>query len=88
MKTRCRIWVGLIACAWLIQRFTLSSARLLWIEPLIECVPNALGLDFDSATFTHVDGRVSFEVLPRQLWTGKKTTQTRHLYNPPPAHPD
>lgn len=61
--TRRHIWVDRIACAWLIQRFIDPSARFLWIETPAECPPDALGFDFDGATFTHVGDRVSFEVL-------------------------
>lgn len=61
--TRRHLWVDRVACAWLIQRFIDPHARFLWLESLTDCPPDALGFDFDGATFTHVDGRVSFEVL-------------------------
>ncbi|SOZ38418.1 Protein ChrB (fragment) [Cupriavidus neocaledonicus] len=35
----------------------------LWLDSPAECPDDALGFDFDSATFTHVGERVSFEVL-------------------------
>lgn len=61
--TRRHIWVDRVACAWLIQRFIDPSARFLWLENPAECPADALGFDFDGATFTHVGDRVSFEVL-------------------------
>ncbi|MCD0501162.1 chromate resistance protein [Achromobacter sp. MY14] len=61
--TRRHIWVDRVACAWLIQRFIDPSARFLWLEAPAECPADALGFDFDGATFTHVGARVSFEVL-------------------------
>ena len=61
--TRRHIWVDRVACAWLIQRFIDPSARFLWLETPAECPADALGFDFDGATFTHVADRVSFEVL-------------------------
>lgn len=61
--TRRHLWVDRVACAWLIQRFIDPSARFLWLETPDDCPPDALGFDFDGATFTHVGDRVSFEVL-------------------------
>ncbi|MBO1016931.1 chromate resistance protein [Achromobacter sp. SD115] len=61
--TRRHIWVDRVACAWLIQRFIDPSARFLWLETPADCPADALGFDFDGATFTHVGDRVSFEVL-------------------------
>lgn len=61
--TRCRPWVDRIASAWLIRRFIDPQARLLWLEAPSDCPANALGFDFDGATFSHVGARVTFEVL-------------------------
>lgn len=61
--TRRHIWIDRVACAWLIQRFIDPSAHFLWLETPAECPAEALGFDFDGATFTHVGDRVSFEVL-------------------------
>lgn len=61
--TRQHLWVDRVASAWLIQRFIDSHARFLWLETPADCPADALGFDFDGATFTHVDDRVSFEVL-------------------------
>ncbi|UIF89461.1 chromate resistance protein ChrB domain-containing protein [Cupriavidus sp. UYPR2.512] len=61
--TRRHLWVDRVACAWLIQRFIDPHARFLWLESPSECPTEALGFDFDGATFTHVGDKVSFEVL-------------------------
>lgn len=61
--TRQRPWVDRLASAWLIRHFIDSSARILWIKNPADCPPNALGFDFDGATFSHVASRVTFEVL-------------------------
>lgn len=61
--TRSRPWVDRLACAWLIRRFIDPKAHLLWLSSPADCPTDALSFDFDGATFTHVDGRVTFEVL-------------------------
>jgi hypothetical protein len=61
--TRRRPWVDRLACAWLIRRFIDPQARLLWLDAPGDCPPDALGFDFDGATFSHVGARVSFEVM-------------------------
>ncbi len=61
--TRQRPWVDRLACAWLIRRFIDPHATLLWLATPADCPKDALGFDFDGATFTHVGARVSFEVL-------------------------
>ncbi|NKI72257.1 chromate resistance protein [Collimonas pratensis] len=61
--TRRRPWVDRLACAWLIRRFIDPQARLLWLASPCDCPADALGFDFDGATFSHVGSRVSFEVL-------------------------
>lgn len=61
--TRRRPWVDRLACAWLIRRFIDPQARLLWLASPADCPTDALGFDFDGATFSHVGARVSFEVL-------------------------
>lgn len=61
--TRSRPWVDRLACAWLIRRFIDPQAHLLWLASPSDCPADALGFDFDGATFSHVDGRVTFEVL-------------------------
>ena len=61
--TRRHLWVDRVASAWLIQRFIDPEARFLWLESPEQCPPEALGFDFDGAAFTHVDDKVTFEVL-------------------------
>jgi hypothetical protein len=61
--TRNRPWVDRLACAWFIQRFIDSQAQVLWLASPNDCPDHVLGFDFDGATFSHVEGRVTFEVL-------------------------
>lgn len=61
--TRCRPWVDRLACAWLIKRFIDPQAQFVWLESISDCPRDALGFDFDDATFSHVGNYVSFEVL-------------------------
>jgi hypothetical protein len=61
--TRRGLWVDRVASAWLIRRFIDQDARFLWLASPAECPPDALGFDFDHASFTHVGERVTFEVL-------------------------
>lgn len=61
--TRRNLWVDRVASAWLIRRFIDPDARFLWLAAPADCPPEALGFDFDGASFTHVGERVSFEVL-------------------------
>jgi len=57
------MWVDRMACAWLIKRFIDTGATFLWLGHPSECPEDALGFDFDGAQFTHIDSKVSFEVL-------------------------
>jgi hypothetical protein len=61
--TRRHLWVDRVASAWLIQRFIDPHARFLWLDSPADCPSDALGFDFDGATFSHVGERVTFEVL-------------------------
>ena len=61
--TRRRPWVDRLASAWLIARFIDPRARFVWLKSAAKCPKGALGFDFDGATFTHVDGKVTFEVI-------------------------
>jgi hypothetical protein len=61
--TRRRPWIDRIASAWLIRRFIDPEARFLWLDRPASCPADAIGFDFDGATFTHANGRVTFEVL-------------------------
>ncbi len=61
--TRERLWIDRVASAWLIQRFIDPKAKFLWLKRTKDCPKRALGFDFDGAEFTHVDSKVTFEVL-------------------------
>jgi hypothetical protein len=61
--TRARPWVDRIASAWLIRRFIDPAARFAWLTDIHACPVEALGFDFDGATFSHIGERVTFEVL-------------------------
>ena len=61
--TRARPWVDRLASAWLIRRHIDPQARILWLAQPQDFPADALGFDFDGATFSHTEGRVTFEVL-------------------------
>lgn len=61
--TRKRPWVDRLATAWLIRRFVDARPRFLWLDHPDKCPKSALGFDFDGARFSHVDDKVTFEVL-------------------------
>lgn len=61
--TRCRPWVDRLASAWLIKRFIDKEAGFLWLATPAACPADAVGFDFDGATFSHVGNRVTFETL-------------------------
>lgn len=61
--TRRHLWVDRVASAWLIQRFIDQEAKFLWLENPAHCPKDALGFDFNDATFTHINDKVTFEVL-------------------------
>ena len=61
--TRRRPWVDRLASAWLILRFVDPSARIVWLKSTAKVPKGALGFDFDGAAFSHVDGKVTFEVI-------------------------
>lgn len=65
--TRQSPWVDRIACAWLIRRFIDPRAQFLWLAQIADCPADAVGFDFDGATFSHTGDRVSFEVLLRSF---------------------
>ncbi len=75
--TRRRPWVDRMACAWLIRRFIDPRAQLLWLTSPSDCPVDALGFDFDGATFSHVGARVTFEVLLASF--GLETPELRRL---------
>ena len=61
--TRRRPWVDRVASAWLIGRFIDRTARFAWLAKPSDCPTDAIGFDFDGATFSHVGDRVTFETL-------------------------
>ncbi|HEY3327431.1 MAG TPA: chromate resistance protein ChrB domain-containing protein [Novimethylophilus sp.] len=61
--TRARPWMDRLASAWLIARYIDANARFIWLAQPDDCPLDALGFDFDGATFSHVDGLVTFETL-------------------------
>jgi hypothetical protein len=61
--TRERLWIDRVASAWLIRRFIDPKAKFLWLKRPKDCPKRAIGFDFDGAEFTHVESKVTFEVL-------------------------
>jgi hypothetical protein len=61
--TRKRPWADRLASAWLIRRFIDPKAKFIWLKNPKDCPKRALGFDFDGAAFTHIGGKVTFEVL-------------------------
>lgn len=65
--TRAHLWVDRLASAWLIARFIDPEPAFLWLEHATDAPADAIGFDFDGATFTHVDQLITFEVLLRSF---------------------
>ena len=65
--TRKAPWVDRLACAWLIKRHVDPAASFVWLEKPADLPKNAVGFDFDGAQFTHIDTRVTFEVMLRSF---------------------
>jgi hypothetical protein len=61
--TRQRMWIDRVCSAWLIRRFIDRQAKFVWLKRIQDKPKRAIGFDFDGATFTHVDSKVTFEVL-------------------------
>jgi len=61
--TREHLWIDRVASAWLIKRFIDPKAEFIWLERIKDCPKRAVGFDFNGAEFTHVDSKVTFEVL-------------------------
>jgi hypothetical protein len=61
--TRRRPWADRLGSAWLIRRFIDPQARFAWLRDPKDKAKQMVGFDFDGADFTHVDGKVTFEVL-------------------------
>jgi hypothetical protein len=52
-----------VCSAWLIRRFIDPKATFLWLKRIKDCPKKAIGFDFDGAAFSHIDAKVTFEVL-------------------------
>ena len=61
--TRRNLWVDRLASVWLIRRFIDKNAKFTWIDRPRDRPKGSIGFDFDGAEFTHIDSRVTFEVL-------------------------
>lgn len=61
--TREHMWIDRVCSAWLIRRFIDPKANFIWLKNTNSRPKRALGFDFDGAEFTHVDSKVTFEVL-------------------------
>jgi hypothetical protein len=61
--TREHLWIDRVASAWLIRRFIDTEAKFVWLKRTKDCPKRAVGFDFEGAEFTHVDSKVTFEVL-------------------------
>ena len=61
--TRQHMWVDRVCSAWLIRRFIDRQANFVWLKRIQDKPKRAIGFDFDGATFTHIDSKVTFEVL-------------------------
>jgi hypothetical protein len=61
--TRTRPWIDRLASAWLIKRFIDPRARFQWLSNPRRRPSGVVGFDFDGAEFSHVDDKVTYEVL-------------------------
>jgi hypothetical protein len=61
--TREHMWIDRVCTAWLIRRFVDPKAKFVWLKNIKDKPKRALGFDFDGAEFSHVDSKVTFEVL-------------------------
>ena len=61
--TRRHLWIDRVCCAWLIRRFIDPKATFVWLKRIQDKPKRAIGFDFDGAEFTHVEAKVTFEVL-------------------------
>jgi hypothetical protein len=61
--TRKDLWVDRLASVWLIKRFIDRNAKFTWIDRPRDRPKGSVGFDFDGAEFTHIENRVTFEVL-------------------------
>jgi hypothetical protein len=75
--TREHLWIDRVCSAWLIRRFIDPKARFVWLKRPKDCPKRAIGFDFDGALFTHVDSKVTFEVLVQSFGLGTDPALTR-----------
>jgi hypothetical protein len=75
--TRQRLWIDRVCSAWLIRRFVDPKAKFIWLKSPKECPKRAVGFDFDGASFTHVDSKVTFEVLVASFGLERDTALSR-----------
>jgi hypothetical protein len=61
--TRQHVWIDRVCSAWLIRRFIDPKAKFVWLKRIPDKPKRAIGFDFDGAEFSHVDSKVTFEVL-------------------------
>jgi hypothetical protein len=61
--TREHMWIDRVCSAWLIRRFIDPQAKFVWLKDIKKKPKHALGFDFNGGEFTHVDSKVTFEVL-------------------------
>jgi hypothetical protein len=61
--TRQYMWIDRVCSAWLIRRFIDPKAKFVWLKRVQDKPKRAIGFDFDGAEFSHVDSKVTFEVL-------------------------
>ena len=61
--TRHRPWVDRLATAWLVKRFIDEAAHFVWLEAPRNCPKGAIGFDYHGAAFSHLNGKVTFEVV-------------------------
>ena len=67
LATRSGLWIDRLASAWLIRKYIDPKASFIWLKSINDCPKTALGFDFDGATFTHIDGLVTFEVIAQSF---------------------
>jgi hypothetical protein len=65
--TRQHMWIDRVCSAWLIRRFIDPKAKFIWLKRIQNKPKRAIGFDFDGAEFSHVDAKVTFEVLLRSF---------------------
>jgi hypothetical protein len=57
------MWIDRVCSAWLIRRFIDPKAKFVWLKDINVRPKRVIGFDFDGADYTHVDSKVTFEVL-------------------------